>query len=244
MDSLGMSWISMTVCLPDVIAALQNELSKRLEQVDFTKGQTEENWAKLRNEVDTAAKETIDILKRHHQDWFDDNDFLIRSLLAEKYAAHKNWLSVIQSDSRRDKFHRLIREVQKQLRSMKYEWWIKDAEEIQGYADSKNAKFFASSLREVYGPPQRSTAPIRNLQGELLSDNEAINQRWSQHFEQLLNRPSSIDPSVIEQIPPRPLHMELDDPPTKDEVAGPIAELRCGKSAGPAVFKAGSQPLI
>ncbi|KAL8609002.1 hypothetical protein ACOMHN_059933 [Nucella lapillus] len=54
---------------PDVTAALQNELSKRLEQVDFTKGQTKENWAKFRNEVDTAAKETIDILKRHHQDW-------------------------------------------------------------------------------------------------------------------------------------------------------------------------------
>ncbi|KAL8561903.1 hypothetical protein ACOMHN_046693 [Nucella lapillus] len=43
--------------------------------------------------------------------------------------------------------------------------------------------------------------------------------------------------------------MELDYPPTKDEVAGVIAQLQCGKSAGPdgippEVFKAGSQPLI
>ncbi|KAL8564195.1 hypothetical protein ACOMHN_017464 [Nucella lapillus] len=43
--------------------------------------------------------------------------------------------------------------------------------------------------------------------------------------------------------------MELDDPPTKDEVAKAIAQLQCGKSAGPdgilpEVFKAGSQPLI
>ncbi|KAL8624741.1 hypothetical protein ACOMHN_002436 [Nucella lapillus] len=128
----------------------------RLEQVDFTKGQTEENWAKLRNEVDTAAKKTIDIIKRHHQDWFDDNDSVIRSLLAEKYAAHKNWLADIQSDSRRDKFHHFRREVQKRLRSMKDEWWKKKAEEIHGYADSKNAKLFYSSLREVYEPPQRS----------------------------------------------------------------------------------------
>ncbi|KAL8594800.1 hypothetical protein ACOMHN_047517 [Nucella lapillus] len=234
---------------PDVTAALQNKLSKRLEQVDFTKGQTEENWAKLRNEVDTAAKETIDALKRHHQDWFDDNDSVIRSLLAEKYTAHKNWLANIQSDSRRDKFHHLRREVQKQLHSMKDQWWKKKAEEIQGYADSKNAKLFYSSLREVYGPPQRSAAPIRNLQGELLTDNEAINRRWSEHFEQLLNRPSSIDPSIIEQIQSRPLQMELDDPLTKDEVARAIAQLQCGKSAGPdgippEVFKAGSQLLI
>ncbi|KAL8581920.1 hypothetical protein ACOMHN_010294 [Nucella lapillus] len=233
---------------PDVTAALQNELSKRLEQVDFTKGQTEENWAKLRNEVDTAAKETIDTVKRHHQDWFDDNDSVIRSLPAEKYAAHKNWLADIQSESRRDKFHHL-RRIQKRLRSMKDEWWKKKAEEIQGYADSKNAKLFYSSLRDVYGPPQKSAAPIRNLQGELLTDNEAINRRWSEHFEQLLNRPSSIDPNVIEQIQSRPLQMELDDPPTNDGVARAIAQLQCGKSAGPddippEVFKAGSQPLI
>ncbi|KAL8610626.1 hypothetical protein ACOMHN_006345 [Nucella lapillus] len=102
---------------------------------------------------------------------------------------------------------------------------------------------------KVYGPPQRSAASIWNLQGELLTDNEAINRRWSEKFEQLLNRPSSIDPSVIEQIPSRPLHMELDDPPTKDEVAGAIAQLQCAKSAGPdgippEVFKAGGQLLI
>ncbi|KAL8566915.1 hypothetical protein ACOMHN_008772 [Nucella lapillus] len=102
----------------------------RLEQVDFTKGEPEENWAKFRNDVDTAAKETIDTLKRHHQNWFDDNDYVIWSLLAEKYSAHKNWLADIQSDSRRDKFHHLRREVQKRLRSMKDEWWKKKAEEI------------------------------------------------------------------------------------------------------------------
>ncbi|KAL8620912.1 hypothetical protein ACOMHN_025045 [Nucella lapillus] len=123
----------------DVTAALQNELSKRLEQVDFTKGQTEENWAKFRNEVYAAAKETIGTLKRHHQDWFDDNESVIRSLHAEKYAAHKNWLVDIQSDSRQDKFHHIRREVQKRLHSMKDEWWKKKAEEIQGYADSKKA---------------------------------------------------------------------------------------------------------
>ncbi|KAL8561524.1 hypothetical protein ACOMHN_057218 [Nucella lapillus] len=50
-------------------------------------------------------------------------------------------------------------------------------------------------------------------------------------------------------IQSRPLQMELDDPPTKDEVAGAIAQLQCGKSAGPdgippEVFKVGGQPLI
>ena len=115
---------------------------------------------------------------------------------------------------------------------MKDERWKKKAGEIQGYSDSKNAKLFYPSLAEVYGPPQRSAAQIRNLQVELLSDNESINKRWAEHFEQLLNRPSSIDPKVSEEIPARLLPMELDNPPTEDEVTEAIAELQSGKSAG------------
>ena len=58
---------------PDVVLALQSELSKRLEQVTFCKGLTEETWAKsFREEVNSAARETIEVLKKHHQDWFDE----------------------------------------------------------------------------------------------------------------------------------------------------------------------------
>ena len=39
---------------PDVVLALQSELSKRLEQVTFCKGETEENWAKLRGHLKQA----------------------------------------------------------------------------------------------------------------------------------------------------------------------------------------------
>ena len=136
------------------------------------------NWAKLKHEVDTAAKQTIDVLKRHHQDWFDDNNFEIQGLLAEKYVAHKNWLADKQPDFKRDKFNHFRRKVEKRLHFMRDEWLKKKAEEIQGCVDLNNAKLFYSSLREVYRPPQRSAAPNQNLQGELLTDNEAINRRW------------------------------------------------------------------
>ena len=234
--------------LPEVKETLQKELCKRLDHVTFDEGKTEENWTKLRDEVDAAARETIAAMTKHHQDWFDDNDAEIKKLLTEKYNAHNVWLADRQSDAKRKQFIAKRRTLQKCLRHMKDEWWKKKAEEIQSYADSRNAKMFYSSLREIYGPPQKSAAPIRNLQGELLTDNEAINKRWSEHFEQLLNRPSSIDPSVIETIPARPLDLELDDPPTELEVEKAITELQCGKAAGPdgippEVFKEGGMAL-
>ena len=235
--------------MPEIQDALQKELSERMEKVLFNKGETEENWFKLRDEVNTAAKETMGEMKRHHQDWFDANDSEIQKLLTDKYTAHRAWLAHRESESKRKHFSETRRILQKRLRQLKDEWWKRKAEEIQLYADSNNAKMFYSSLREVYGPPQRSSAPVRNLQGELLTDNEAINKRWSEHFEQLLNRPSSVDPSAIEDIATRPLRLELDELPTQEEVVKAISELQCGKSAGPdgippEVFKAGGTSLI
>jgi hypothetical protein len=232
----------------DVKAALQSQLSQQLENVSFKEGATEANWSLLRSEVEAVTKKVLPTRKRHHQDWFDDNDANIQSLLSEKNLAHKSWLADKESATKRDKFHLVRKNLQSQLRCMKDRWWKRKAEEIQAYADSNNAKLFYSSLREVYGPPKKGAVPIRNLQGELLTDNQAISKRWSEHFEQLLNRPSSVDPSAIEEIPLRTVRLELDSPPTEKEVADAISELQCGKSAGPdgippEVFKSGGNSL-
>ena len=132
---------------------------------------------------------------------------------------------------------------------MKDSWWKKKAEEIQRYADTNNTKMFYSSIKEVYGPKQLSTSPIKNLEGELLTDNAAIDKRFAEHFEELLNRPSAIDTNAINEIPVRAVNNEIDELPTEQEVAKAIEELQSGKAAGPdgippEVFKAGGPALV
>ena len=110
-----------------------------MEKVLFIKGETEENWSELREEVNNADKETISEMKRHHQDQFDENDYKFENQ-ADKESTRKH-------------FSETQRILQKSLRQLKDEWWKRNAEEIQLYADSNDAKMFYSSLREVYGPP-------------------------------------------------------------------------------------------
>ena len=69
----------------------------------------------------------------------------------------------------------------------------------------------------MYGPPSSKTTPIRDSEGNLLTEKATILQRWAEHFNQLLNRPSSIDDQAIQDIPQRPLIKSLDDPPIADE---------------------------
>ena len=233
----------------ETIENLQNNLSERLEHLTFRQGEIENNWAELRQQVSEAALETLGTMKRHHQDWFDENDDEIEALLNDKYVAHKIWLTDKTCSSKHNNFKQARSKLQRRLREMKDDWWKKKAEEIQMYADTKNTKMFYSSLKEVYGPRQVSTAPIKDIEGELLTDKQDIDKRFAEHFEQLLNRPSAIDPEAINEIPARKVNNQIDELPTVSEVSKAINELQSGKAAGPdgippEIFKGGGPVLV
>ena len=83
-------------------------------------------------------------------------------------------------------------------------WWEKKAEEVQGFADSNNSKQFFNSLKTVFDPSKSGSSPLLSADGTTpIKDKAAIRKRWKDHFSQLLNRQSSVDPTVLDQIPQR-----------------------------------------
>jgi hypothetical protein len=83
----------------------------------------------------------------------------------------------------------------------------------------------------------------------LQSERTALNKRWSELFEQLLNNSSLLDPNIIKEIPEKTLHLKLDELPIENEVERVIKELQCSKAADhdgipPDVFRTGGQLLV
>ena len=67
--------------------------------------------------------------------------------------------------------------------------------------------------QEVYGPTKPRTTPLLSADGStLLTEKSSINARCREHLSTLLNRPSTVDPTVLNQIPQKPL-ISLDPPP-------------------------------
>ena len=97
---------------------------------------------------------------------------------------------------------------------MQDEWWEKKADEIETYAATKNSKMFFSAINEVYGPSKPRTTPLLSADGStLLKEKSSINARWNEHLSTLLNRPSTVDPTVLDQIPQKPAITSIDLPP-------------------------------
>ena len=89
------------------------------------------------------------------------------------------------------------------------------------------------ALKTVCGPSREIQAPVRSSDGcTLLTDKEAILQRWSEHFEGLFSDQRTVQDSSLVKIPQVNVRLELDDPPTRKETKKAIMQLKVGKSHG------------
>ena len=72
------------------------------------------------------------------------------------------------------------RTVQLELRHMQDDWYSRQADTIQGYADIKDIKSFNIAVKAVYDTTKSSSPPLHSADGKtLISDKGKILERWA-----------------------------------------------------------------
>ena len=114
---------------------------------------------------------------------------------------------------------------------MQTAWWTGLAEKTQRYVDMGGMRTFYEALEAVYGLSYKIQAILRSSDGStLLTNKEAILQRWSEHFEGLSSNRRTLQDSSLAKIPQVAVKLELDDPPTREEIKKATMQLKVGKS--------------
>ena len=116
---------------------------------------------------------------------------------------------------------------------------------MQSFADRKDMKKIFDTLKTVYGPQSSGTTPLLNAdKTSFVTDKEAILKRWDEHFDSVLNWPSSVNVDATNRLPQVECNLLLDEFPTVTETVKAIKLLSSGKAPGsdtiPAeIYKAG-----
>jgi len=134
---------------------------------------------------------------------------------------------------------------------MKDSWWAGIASELEAAADKHDMRSFYHNLKKVFGGPKEAgTTLVLGKDGTtLLTKQSDIMNRWVEHFNAVLNQPSSFDASVLLEIPQWPTDTSLAVPPSLHEVHCAIKSLTNGKAPGadcipPEVLNCGGMPLV
>ena len=225
-----------------------NALNSGLKDINICPTDPEENWKNIKGLLQTTALETLGPVKRKHHDWFDENDPEIQSLLDHKHKIHLAFLNE-KSQANKDRYNNARRNLETKLNEMRNTWLSEKAEEIELASEQHDSKRLYSSLKALYGPQSSGSCPLLSSDGsKLLTDKQEIRDRWAEHSDTVLNRPSTISDSAINKLPQVKVNESLDALPTTDEVKKAIKELSCGKAPGsdaiPAeVYKEGGPEL-
>ena len=173
----------------------------------------------------------------------------IELLLEEKHCLQKAHQDDTSSVSKKAANSSICKTVQNRLRDMQDPWLSKKAEEIQSFADRKDMKKFHDALKTIYGPKNSGATPLLGADGSTLqTDKDAILKRWAEHFNSVLNCPSSVNGNAISRLPQIECNVLLDEFPTVAETRKAIQHLSSGKAPGTdaitaEVYKAGGLPM-
>lgn len=116
---------------------------------------------------------------------------------------------------------------------MQDEWWQRKAKQVERYADMHATREFFSTIKSVYGPSKSGYFPWLSSDGSsLMKDQEGLKNHWAEHFSNLLNRPSTAEHDVLQQIPQLPVLDVLDLPPSPDEIKKAILQMNSNKATG------------
>ena len=228
--------------------AFINDLCSRLDALEHSSEDVDESWTVFRDTIHSSAMDSLGPVSRKHQNWFDENDKEIQGLLEEKHQRHKAYLRNTSWVSSKTAYSNICKTVQKRLRHAS-SWLRKKADEIQSFADRKDMKKFFDALKTVNGLQSSGTTLLLSADGTSpLTDKEAILKRWAEHFDGVLNRPSSINDEAINRLPQVECNPLLDELPTVSETVKAIKLLSSGMAPGseaiPAeIYKAGGPPL-
>ncbi|BHF77798.1 hypothetical protein SprV_0602090800 [Sparganum proliferum] len=188
-----------------------NELAQRLDNLPMAaiaaaaeNASVENRWCHLRDMVQSTPLAVLDRARRQHQDWFDDNDVVIRNLLAEK-----NRLNIAAS-------YRSRRHPQQRLREMQDAWTARNSEENQW----------------IHGPQRVEELLLRdrNCLCTLLTEKTQILQRLSKHFRGVLNLPPTISDAAIDRLQQVETNVELDLSPYLQETIRAVQQLSSEKA--------------
>ena len=188
-------------------------------------------WDYFRDKVSDISKNVLGFKQRKSADWFNENQNTISQLLEAKQKLHNRLLASNIDPSSSLEYKTQKSTIQRELRTMKEGWWRQKASDAQAAADRKDSKAFYSYIHEVFGPSRSSVAPLRSKDGTtLLKDVPSIQNRWVEHYSELLNRPSTVNMDIIHNLPQRPIIAELSNTPSLDEVISAVKKLNSGKA--------------
>ena len=211
----------------------QLQLRNRFEVLaDLREDQdVEEQWLGLKDAIISTCEEVLGVKQTEHKEWISQETLQLiekrRGLKAEVMGSRTR-ASKLEAQAQ---YKTAAREVKTSVKKDKERYISELARNAEEAAAGGHMRTLYQTTRTLAGKYGKPEIPVKDERGNPIFGREAQSQRWVEHFNRLLNRPSPSNPPDI--LPARNDLPIQDDPPSKCEIVQAINKIKRGKAAGP-----------
>lgn len=189
-------------------------------------------WKTIRDTITDAAAEIVGYSAKKHQDWFDDCNTEISSLINVKRQLRLRYEDNPTPENKK-RFLDHKAECQRALRSLQNRWWQEKSTELQAYSDSRDMRNFFAGTKQLFGPARSHHTVLKSADNQELTDPEEIIARWKEHFSELLNRRNHVHDDFLRYVPQFRTRHWMSNIPTLEEFKQAMKAIKPFKSPGP-----------
>ncbi|CAF3715602.1 unnamed protein product [Rotaria socialis] len=235
--------------------AFQAHLNKQLQQPTYSPQTIDQKYT---NFVDYVRQTSGSIFQqdgngRKYKEWLTDEILDVVDRKAKAFLDWQNFRGTSLEAKYRKSYCLLRNLAKKKIEARQVEYWDELSMEIENAIKQHDPATAYAIIRRLRGGRAKiENFPIFDKQGCLLTNSEQRLNRWKDYFNDLLNVPSIVDQTTIQQIPPATIttseQRRQDKTPTLSEVQCAIKQMKNGKAPGNDgisidVIKAGGLPM-
>ncbi|VDO67899.1 unnamed protein product [Schistosoma margrebowiei] len=185
----------------------------------------------MKEAITSTCHEVLGHKKHHHKEWITVDTLDKIQERRNKKAAINTSRTRAEKAKAQAEYTEVNKQVKRSIRTDKRKYVEDLAKTAEKAAREGNMRQLYDTTKKLSGNRRKPERPVKSKEGEVITNIEEQQNRWVEHFKELLNRPASLNPPNIEAAPTDlPIN---DGPPTIEEISMATRHIKSFKAAGP-----------
>ncbi|VDO92622.1 unnamed protein product [Schistosoma margrebowiei] len=211
------------IALNNRFQALQDLLKE-----EFT---MEDNWKGIKEALTSMCHEILCLKKHHHKEWISKETLDKIKERKNKKAAINNSRTRAEKVQAKAENTEAKKQVKRSIRTDKKKYVEELGKTAEKAAREGNMKQLYDTTKKLSGKYSKPERPVKDKEGEPITEIKQQRKRWVEEFEELLHRPALTNlPNIEAAHTGFPIDF---NPPTKEEIRMAVRQIKNGKAAGP-----------
>jgi len=193
----------------------------------------EDRWNHIKEGLTKAAESVLGKGKKKPTEWIS----VKTEELVERRRAAKVKRDSVYTRSSAEEYRQLDREVKRSAKKDKQDWYDNCAKELEEASGKRDQRKVYQVVKTMTGKSTPQPLSVKDKDGRILTEQDEVEDRWKEHFQELLNRPPPL--RRYHQNPQSWDELDVETgAPTLEEVRQAIKKLKDHKAPGTDGIKA------